>query len=195
MDETSTLAKILWNPTSTKTLGVETGDDKGYLSQLKTKCKVENQMREAIREVGHTKTELTMHTMCLGTTRITHMLRARGAESTFQQALHSFTTNRQNALQELLPGIEKEGEEQATLRVKHGGIGWQSAVDTAPAAALASSIAHAPRVGRVAAMLEKAGIMQASTITKHMQARLDEAKQLYSTSLDPQQRERVPTST
>ena len=125
------LATVRWNPKATKTLGVMTGDVEDLREQLAAKNKVDSAMRESLREIGDACTEITMQTNCLGTSKITHILRARGAEPEVQTTLKNFASNRQNALRELLPGIEESGLEQAKLRTGLGGLGWQGAHDVA----------------------------------------------------------------
>jgi hypothetical protein len=139
LERLATLATVLKLEDQGKQLGVGIGGPAQRASDFCKKTKVVQRMNDQIRQVGGTLAEMVLSQACLGVAKVTHLLRACGDELCEEAgALQTFDRVQDGTLGRLVPGCDNEGQTQASLSVKVGGLGLRRARDTALPAVVAS---------------------------------------------------------
>jgi hypothetical protein len=160
LDRLAALATVLDPTDPGKQLGVGTGGPAQRVEEFRKKTQIVQKVHDRIRRMDGTNVELALAQACLGVAKVTHLLRACGAELVDEvEALRAFDRVQVGTFDRLAPGCDDEAREQATIGVDVGGLGMRKARNTAFPAVVASRVMAWPKVRQLGADLARAGLL------------------------------------
>ena len=171
-----TAATVIYPEDKGKTLGITLGGRKKREEAFLERARTVQTLHDRMRRIERTAAELVLAKVSAGVGRIVHMLRAYGDElaDSPNGVLEEYDSIMRGTVDRLVPGLDRDGHEQASLAISVGGLGARQAKDTARAACVASRAVADAKVTSLDVALTKAGLIREGQLSNEHRRALQE---------------------